>query len=188
MKGSRHSGSRPGSIRIIGGIWRRRRIRVAAGPNLRPTPDRVRETLFNWLAPVLPGARCIDLYAGSGVLGLEALSRGARSAILVESNPEIVAVLNQQCRDLGAAATVIQSDAVAFLERSGIGPFDIAFVDPPYSVNAEPTIERLLGLLAPGARIYLERSTGDPWPEFAGIEWIRQATAGDVACGLGTIG
>src|SRR5690606_9775904 len=91
---------RPGSVRIIGGTWRGRRLAVAGGPALRPTPDRIRETLFNWLAPALPGARCLDLFAGTGVLGLEALSRGAAEAWLVERDPVAAAALRSSVATL----------------------------------------------------------------------------------------
>ncbi len=106
-----------GKVRIIGGRWRGTRLDVADAPGLRPTSDRVRETLFNWLQPMLPGARVLDLFAGSGALGLEALSRGASSAVLVEREPKLAAALRATTARLqgGDAASVVQADAMAWL-------------------------------------------------------------------------
>jgi 16S rRNA (guanine966-N2)-methyltransferase len=150
---------RPGYVRIIGGRWRGRRIAVPELPGLRPTPDRVRETLFNWLAPVIAGSRCLDLFAGTGALGLEAASRGARRVVLVESDRvaaerlcEVAALLAPE------SCEVVQADALAWL-RSAPQPFDIVFLDPPFGAGMlEPAMQALAsgGWLAPGARIYLE--------------------------------
>jgi 16S rRNA (guanine966-N2)-methyltransferase len=179
------SGSKkPGSVRIIGGEWRRRRIEVPAGVDIRPTPDRVRETLFNWLAPVLPGASCLDLYAGTGALAFEALSRGAARAVLVERDRRAVAALESARDVLGAEATIVNDDALAWLARSGHEPFDIVFVDPPYADAVEPLWSLLPAVLGPGARVYLERERGDAWPGPPGLEWTRRGTAGAVAFGL----
>jgi 16S rRNA (guanine966-N2)-methyltransferase len=181
---ARERKSKPGSVRIIGGTWRRRRIAIATGSELRPTPDRVRETLFNWLEPKLGGARCLDLYAGTGVLGFEALSRGAASAVLVERDTQAARALERQRDELGANASVVCADAGTYLEYPDIGKFDIVFVDPPYRVDAAPALEALLALLAPHARIYLERERGQQWPEPAQLEWIRRSSAGAVDFGL----
>jgi 16S rRNA (guanine966-N2)-methyltransferase len=184
MNESRGKKSKPGSVRIIGGTWRRRRIAIAPGSQLRPTPDRVRETLFNWLGPKLSGARCLDLYAGTGVLGFEALSRGASSAVLVERDAQAARALEGQRDELGANASIVCADAGSYLARPDIGRFDIVFVDPPYSMDAMPVLESLLARLAPQARIYLERERGRKWPELAQLEWIRRSSAGAVDFGL----
>ena len=127
----------PGKIRIIGGRWRGTRLDVPDAPGLRPTSDRVRETLFNWLQPVLPGARVLDLFAGSGALGLEALSRGATSAVLIERDAKLAAALRATAARLqgGEAAEVVQADALAWLHAQPDGGFDLAFVDPPFDAN-----------------------------------------------------
>jgi 16S rRNA (guanine966-N2)-methyltransferase len=126
---------------------------------VRPTPDRVRETLFNWLNPVIRGARCLDLYAGSGALGIEAASRGAASVVLVDSNPQVVAKLREQLQLLGATRVqVVQSSVEGWLAASP-EPFDIVFLDPPFRRNLLPACIRALesgGWLAADARIYLE--------------------------------
>jgi 16S rRNA (guanine966-N2)-methyltransferase len=190
-KDKRETPSR-GSVRIIGGRWRRRRIVLPAHEDLRPTPDRVRETLFNWLMPVLPGAVCLDLFAGSGVLGFEALSRGARRVVLVDQSAAsagALARLRETLADdleneLDASAEIVCARALDYLPRAGIGPFDVVFVDPPYVQPAEPILRALLPSLRPSARIYLERDRGDAWPELEALEWVRKATAGGVAFGL----
>jgi len=184
MNRSRGKKSKPGSVRIIGGIWRRRRIAIAPGSELRPTPDRVRETLFNWLAPKLGGARCLDLYAGTGVLGFEALSRGATSVVLVERDTQAARALELERDELGANASIACADVLSYLARSDIGKFDIVFVDPPYKVDATPALESVLGLLAPHGRIYLERERGQKWPELAQLEWVRRSSAGALEFGL----
>ena len=122
-----------GSIRIISGQWRRRRLKVEPSHSqLRPTPDRVRETLFNWLAPNIVGASCLDLFAGTGALGFEAASRGAHRVTLVENDPQLVRVLNENCRMLAAAnVEVIQQEAMAWLEAAR-EQYEIVFLDPPY--------------------------------------------------------
>jgi 16S rRNA (guanine966-N2)-methyltransferase len=175
---------RPGFVRIIGGVWRRRRIALPRDVDLRPTPDRVRETLFSWLMPVLPGAVCLDLFAGSGALGFEALSRGAAQAVFVERDRLTVTALEQLRAELGAAAEIVCADAAAWLARSGLGPFDIVFVDPPFTVPVDELLVRLPPLLKPGARVYLERPASEPWPEPPGFTWLRHARAGAVAFGL----
>lgn len=148
-----------GKIRIIGGRWRGTRLSVPDAPGLRPTSDRVRETLFNWLQPVLPGARVLDLFAGSGALGLEALSRGAREALLVESSPDLCEALRAVIDRLGAtdSAQVLRADATALLRAPLHGRFDLVFLDPPFSSDLWPAVlERLSPWLADQAWIYLE--------------------------------
>jgi 16S rRNA (guanine966-N2)-methyltransferase len=144
-------------VRIIGGTWRSRVIKFPPASELRPTPDRVRETLFNWLGQRLDGLACVDLFAGSGALGFEALSRGAPRVVMVESDRAIAAALRESARDLGAAgAQVVQRDAMRFLERDG-ERFDVAFVDPPYGSGlAERAMAMLPARLNAGARVYVE--------------------------------
>lgn len=147
-----------GWVRIIGGKWRGRKLKVLALPNLRPTPDRVRETLFNWLSPVIQGAKCLDLFAGSGALGFEALSRGAGSVYLVDKDPEIVTLLNDEKERLGAEnAIIFQREVPRQLTRGD--QFDIIFIDPPYASNlildACKFLEENLFLKNP-AYIYIE--------------------------------
>jgi len=159
---------RPGDVRIIGGRWRGRRIAVPELPGLRPTPDRVRETLFNWLAPVIAGSRCLDLFAGTGVLGLEAASRGARQVVLVEGDREAVRRLREAVHALGPeACEVVQADALAWL-RTAPRPFDVVFLDPPFEAGLlEAAMQALAsgGWLAPGAFIYLEAPAQRGAPE-----------------------
>ncbi|HEU0224586.1 MAG TPA: 16S rRNA (guanine(966)-N(2))-methyltransferase RsmD [Steroidobacteraceae bacterium] len=149
----------PGHVRIIGGRWRGRRIAVPELPGLRPTPDRVRETLFNWLAPVIAGSRCLDLFAGTGALGLEAASRGARQVVLVENDREAVRRLREAVDTLAPeACEVVQADALGWL-RTAPRPFDIVFLDPPFEAGLLEAAVRALdsgGWLAPGAFVYLE--------------------------------
>ncbi|HHM06167.1 MAG TPA: 16S rRNA (guanine(966)-N(2))-methyltransferase RsmD [Gammaproteobacteria bacterium] len=161
-------GGAPRRLRIIGGRWRGRILRFAPVPGLRPTPDRVRETLFNWLQADLPGARCLDLFAGSGVLGFEALSRGAAAVTLVERDVRAVRVLRDQARMLEAeGAAIVRAVAQDFL-RGAPRPFDIVFLDPPYAGQVLPRCIALLhrgAWLAPCAWVYLECSGRAPLPE-----------------------
>jgi 16S rRNA (guanine(966)-N(2))-methyltransferase RsmD len=145
-------------VRIIGGEWRSRLIDIADADGLRPTPDRVRETLFNWLGQDLTGRRVLDLFAGSGVLGFEALSRGAAHAVLVERSRDAMSVLQANAVALGAArAELLQCDAIEFLARPRGSPFDVVFLDPPYASGlAAVALERLAPHLASGARVYVE--------------------------------
>ena len=146
-------------IRLIGGRWRNTRLSVPASPGLRPSSDRVRETLFNWLAPVLPGARVIDVFAGTGALGLESVSRGAAHAVLLERDAALARSLHEVVQRLSArdAVDVVQGDALAWLARHAGGEFDIAFVDPPFDADLwQPSLAALLPRLAPGAWLYLE--------------------------------
>jgi len=149
---------RPGNIRIIGGRWRGTRLAVADAPGLRPTSDRVRETLFNWLEPMLPGARVLDLFAGSGALGLEALSRGAGEAFLVERDPALMQSLRQACERLQAEAVqVILADALQWLRLPVHGRFDLVFLDPPFDSGLwREALALLPPWLADDAWLYLE--------------------------------
>lgn len=155
----------PGQVRVIGGRWRGSKLAVADAAGLRPTPDRVRETLFNWLAPVIDGARVVDLFAGSGALGLEALSRGAASASLVERDPVLANNLLATTQRLqgGQAATVIQADAMHWLPAQPRASFDIAFVDPPFGAGQlAPALAGLLPLMAEGAWLHVEAPLDEP--------------------------
>jgi 16S rRNA (guanine966-N2)-methyltransferase len=158
-KPRRPTGAPTGKVRLIGGRWRGTRLAVPDAPGLRPTSDRVRETLFNWLMPVLPGARVLDLFAGSGALGLEALSRGATNAVLVERDPALAQALRETTARLqgGEAATVVQGDALAWLTAQPPASFDLAFVDPPFAAGLwSETLPRLLPKLAARAWLYVE--------------------------------
>ncbi|MGV8944501.1 16S rRNA (guanine(966)-N(2))-methyltransferase RsmD [Thermomonas sp.] len=149
----------PGSVRIIGGRWRGTKLPVPDHPGLRPTSDRVRETLFNWLQPQLPGARVLDLFAGSGALGLEALSRGAASAQLVEADLGLASGLKEfgARLDAGSQLEVQAGDALAWLRGAPPGAFDIAFVDPPFDADLWDAVLTLLpACMAGQAWIYLE--------------------------------
>jgi len=158
-------------LRIIGGNWRGRRLRFPPSPEIRPTPDRVRETLFNWLGARVAGARCLDLFAGSGALGLEALSRGATHVTFVERDGPAARELNLRLVEWGAAssgtANVERSDALRFLARPAQQPFDIVFLDPPFAggllSQAAEGLERG-AWLAPGAWIYVECAARDGLP------------------------
>lgn len=148
-----------GQVRIIGGRWRNTRLPVADAEGLRPTSDRARETLFNWLAPMLPGARVLDLFAGSGALGLEAISRGARGAVLVERDGRQCETLRAIVQRLpgGEAAQVVQADALSFQGAPAQERFDLVFVDPPFDADLwEAVLARLDPLVSDDAWLYLE--------------------------------
>ncbi len=148
----------PGVVRIIGGDWRGTRLPVADREGLRPTADRVRETLFNWLQPMLPGARVLDLFAGTGALGLEAVSRGAREAVLVERDPQLAEGLRQLAARLpgGERVQVVCADALAWL-RTAPDPFDLAFVDPPFAGDLwDPALAALDSRMPEEAWLYVE--------------------------------
>lgn len=173
------------SLRIIAGQWRSRKIYFPDLPQLRPTPDRVRETLFNWLMPVISGARCLDLFAGSGALGLEALSRGAAEVVFVDRDRQVHNYLTDTLRMLGAGhGRVVQADALDYLA----GPaqaFDIVFLDPPYqSALLSPCCGALeaQAWLASPALIYIEtarQSVPPPLPDNWTVQ--RDKVAGQVS-------
>jgi 16S rRNA (guanine966-N2)-methyltransferase len=187
MKQTRRSGTVAGSIRIIGGKWRRRRIAVPASLDIRPTPDRVRETLFNWLGPWLPGAQCLDLFAGTGALAFEALSRGAGHAVLVERDAAAAAALEALRATLDAAVEIVRGDALTCLDNLASASFDIAFVDPPYALEVDELLAELPRIMKPGGCVYLERSRDRNWPTPGGYEWQKIAKAGAVSFGLATL-
>ncbi len=174
----------PGAVRIIAGQWRGRRLQVPHLPGLRPTPDRVRETLFNWLRPYLLGARCLDLFAGTGALCLEALSRGAQSAVMVETAAAAAAALRANAARLGAdRAEVIEAPAMHYLAGTP-QPFDIVFIDPPFASDLIARTSALLeerGWLSRNALIYVEAPAAlHPLPLPNTWEGIRSGTAGQV--------
>jgi 16S rRNA (guanine966-N2)-methyltransferase len=149
------------AVRIIGGEWRSRVIRFPGTAGLRPTPDRVRERLFNWLGQDLTGKRCLDLFAGSGALGFEALSRGAAEVVMVESSRPALRCLRATAEQLGAGPRLrlVLDDALHFLASPARG-FDLVFVDPPYASRLVPEVlERLPPALAAGAVVYVESAS-----------------------------
>ena len=152
-----------GQLRIIGGQWRSRQFDFPMAAGLRPTPNRVRETLFNWLAPYVEGAKVLDAFAGSGALFLEALSRGAGSALALDLNPAAVASLRGHLATLRCDnGQLIQSDAIAYLSSQPVSPFDLVFLDPPFSQNLLLPACNLLeekGWLAADAWVYTESET-----------------------------
>jgi 16S rRNA (guanine966-N2)-methyltransferase len=171
-------------LRIIGGEWRGRKVRFPPVAAIRPTPDRVRETVFNWLQGVTPGSRCLDLYAGSGALGLEALSRGAREAVFVDVEPAVIRHLGRLLREFGCErGTVVQSDAHGYIGGAAV-PFDVIFLDPPFAAGMqEVALQAARRLLADGGLIYLEAPAPLP-PDAAagaGLEVVRASRAGQVS-------
>lgn len=172
------------SLRIIGGEWRGRRLPILDVPGLRPTSDRIRETLFNWLAPVIDGARCLDLFAGTGALGIEALSRGAASAVFVEQSRAAATTIQDGLTQLGAGhrAQLLVDDG---LRGALDGSFDIVFIDPPFNTDLHgPALAMVRPLLNTQARIYLEYPSAES--KFVldllqhGFETLREKTAGQV--------
>lgn len=150
---------KPGIIRIIGGMWRGRKLKVPEVKDLRPTPDRVRETLFNWLAQHLPGAYCLDAFAGSGALGFEALSRGAQHVVMVDASRQVVSLLKEAASHFKTEQAEIYCASIPEQLKSPTKPFDIVFLDPPYQQPVLlPTCFWLeeKGFLANTAYIYLE--------------------------------
>jgi 16S rRNA (guanine966-N2)-methyltransferase len=167
-------------VRIIGGAWRSRLVRFSPQKDLRPTPDRVRETLFNWLGQDLSGKTCLDLFAGSGALGFEAASRGAKRVVMVEHDRSVFAALQAGKAGLGAAAVELErADALEFLRGDG-SRYDIIFLDPPF--RADHYWRQLLPLLprhmTPGALVYCESAAPPELPP--GWETWRQGRAGQV--------
>ncbi|MDD2815696.1 MAG: 16S rRNA (guanine(966)-N(2))-methyltransferase RsmD [Thiotrichaceae bacterium] len=178
-----------GKVRIIGGEWRGRKLAVPEKQGLRPTPDRVRETLFNWLNWQVPASRCLDLFAGTGALGVEAASRGAKQVILVEKDRSIAEGLRQQLAPFASEKVqVIQADALQWLSTPPAEGFDIVFLDPPFQQNLLAPCCELLeskGWLAPNAFIYLE-AEAELQALILPKNWtvIKQQRAGQVAAYL----
>jgi 16S rRNA (guanine966-N2)-methyltransferase len=177
------------TVRLIGGRWGGRKIHFPDGEGLRPTPSRVRETLFNWLMQDVRDARVLDLFAGSGALAFEALSRGAREAVLVDLSATVCAQLGKELAALhGTEARVVRQDAERFLARPADTPYDIVFLDPPFHRGLLPSIVAALesnGFLHDGSIIYIESET---IPDLATLpaHWRlhRQQEAGQVCYSL----
>lgn len=185
-------GAPRGQLRIIGGRWRGRKLAFTPEPGLRPTTDRVRETLFNWLAPDIHGARCLDLFAGSGALGLEALSRGAAHCEFIDTSPAALRQVQAHLDTLGARdiGHCRSGSALDFLAEA-TGPWDIVFLDPPFGAGLVDDCCRLLqrpGLLAQHALVYVE--TGKREQTAFPARWTlhREKTAGDVSYRLFIVG
>ena len=173
-----------GEIRIIGGQWKRTRLPVAQRPGLRPTPDRVRETLFNWLGQDLTGWRCLDAFAGTGALGLEAASRGAVSVVLVEQDGELLARLQQHVQRLQARSVQVRrGDGVAALRQCAAASLDLVLLDPPFdSALFQPALQAAAQAVGPQGWVYLEAPQA--WDEAAlaplGLALHRHLRAGAV--------
>jgi 16S rRNA (guanine966-N2)-methyltransferase len=171
-------------LRIIGGEWRGRKIRFPPVQAIRPTPDRVRETVFNWLQGVTPGGRCLDLYAGSGALGLEALSRGAAEVVFVDVEPVVVRHIGDSLRELGCdRGRAVRADAAGFLAGPPT-PFDVIFLDPPFAEPVLPEICRRIeagGWLKDGGLVYLEAPAAGGEPALPpGWTLLKSKRAGEV--------
>jgi 16S rRNA (guanine966-N2)-methyltransferase len=174
-----------GFIRIVGGAYRGRKLKVADLAGVRPTPDRVRETLFNWLQPVIAGAHCLDLFAGSGALGFESLSRGAASVVMVDQSAPVIDLLRQQMIEFGAKNADIYKATVPHQLKKPAALFDVVFIDPPFQEDLlSPCCTYLEenSFLADNAYIYLEAKetvTAEMLP--ANWELIKSKKAGLVA-------
>jgi 16S rRNA (guanine966-N2)-methyltransferase len=184
-KGKHKANAARRMLRIIGGRHRGRRLQFPAGVEIRPTPDRVRETLFNWLQPRIEGARVLDLFAGSGALGMEALSRGAGHVTFVEQDRRAAAAIEALAHDWHETALSVHcAEALGWLAHAGNPPFQIVFVDPPYDLNLQGRVFEALAtraLLAPDARIYVEHRAREALPELpAGWRSVRDGHAGEV--------
>ena len=178
------TGKPSGEVRIIGGLWKRSKLLVADQPGLRPTPDRVRETLFNWLGQDLTGWSCVDVFAGTGALGFEAASRGAKAVTLVEQDAGLVAQLKKIKEQLQADAVQVQrGDGIAALKASDAGSADLVFIDPPFDAHLfEAALQAAARVVAPGAYVYLECPTAWGQEQLAplGLELHRHLKAGAV--------
>ena len=177
--------SQAGQLRIVAGNWRSRLLQIADVPGLRPTSERVRETLFNWLEPRIHGAKCLDLCAGTGALGLEALSRGAGELVFVEQSTIAFKTLKSNIALLGGTnARVLNVDARDYLGGTNASPFDIVFLDPPFTADLYDELCRLLveqRWLADDARIYIEMDKDQPELSLVpGWQVLKSKTAGKV--------
>jgi len=183
-KQKRHNkGATKNTLRIIGGEWRRRKLEFKDAPNLRPTPDRVRETLFNWLQGKVHGSRCLDLFAGSGALGFEALSRGAKEVVFVEKMAHVAAQIEANITLLSDHSPVKQTDAVSYLTNAD-QEFDIIFLDPPFRKNLLPSVLEIISekkLLSENGLIYLEHGAEESfdWKKL-GLRVLKETGAGQV--------
>ena len=178
------TGKPAGEVRIIGGQWKRSKLPVADKPGLRPTPDRVRETLFNWLGQDLTGWRCVDAFAGTGALGFEAASRGAKEVTLVEQDATLVAQLKKIKEQLKTEAVQVQrGDGIAALKASVAGSADLVLLDPPFDAKLfEAALQAAARAVAPGGYVYLECPTawGEEQLALLGLELHRHLKAGAV--------
>ncbi len=177
-----------GKVRIVGGSWRGTRLQVPQTGGVRPTTDRTRETLFNWLAPVIAGARCLDLFAGSGALGFEAASRGAGEVTMIDHSASVIATLTAKRNGLNATQIeIIQADALAWV-RCNRRRFDIVFIDPPFARDMVPQVCMLLiehAALAEGALLYCELERAAMQPAIpAPLHIVREKASGSVHYGL----
>jgi len=182
--GPRQNKSLPGEVRIIGGIYKRTKLPVADKPGLRPTPDRVRETLFNWLGQDLTGWRCIDIFAGTGALGFEAASRGAAEVLLCEQDPQLALKLKALQERLQAGCVRVErGDGVGLLRRQSPGSMQLVFIDPPFeSTLFEPALKAAADAIAPQGLVYLEAPRSWTAEELAplGLVIYRSSKAGAV--------
>lgn len=182
--GPRQNKSLPGEVRIIGGIYKRTKLPVADKPGLRPTPDRVRETLFNWLGQDLTGWRCIDIFAGTGALGFEAASRGAAEVLLCEQDPQLALKLKALQERLQAGCVRVErGDGVGLLRRQSPGSMQLVFIDPPFeSTLFEPALKAAADAIAPQGLVYLEAPRSWTAEELAplGLTIWRSSKAGAV--------
>lgn len=172
-------------VRIIGGKWRSRKIPFSDQADLRPTPDRVRETLFNWLMNDIQGAKCLDMFAGSGALAFEALSRGAGHVVIMDQSKQVVDQIKKNLKTLDATnATVIHGEAPQHL-ATNLGPYDIIFLDPPFKQNLlKPCIDWLISnnQVQENALIYIEAETDlDQIPIPNSWDILRNKIAGHVS-------
>ena len=186
-RGAMATQARAGRVRIIGGLWKRSLLPVPDAPGLRPTPDRVRETLFNWLGQDLRGARCLDLFAGSGALGFEAASRGAQQVVLVEQDARIARALRDGAARLKASQIeIVQADAIEWLERAKAsgGRFDLVFLDPPFGQGwLARILPSTMSVLAPTAKLYVESDEALDMRvdvDALGLHLLRHGRAGQV--------
>lgn len=182
--GPRQNKSLPGEVRIIGGIYKRTKLPVADKPGLRPTPDRVRETLFNWLGQDLTGWRCIDIFAGTGALGFEAASRGAAEVLLCEQDPQLALKLKALQERLQAGCVRVErGDGVGLLRRQSPGSMQLVFIDPPFESSLfEPALKAAADAIAPQGLVYLEAPRSWTAEELAplGLVIWRSSKAGAV--------
>ncbi len=174
-----------GKVRIIGGAWRGRKIPVDDAQGLRPTPNRARETLFNWLQATICGANCLDMFAGSGALGIEAVSRGAASSVLIEQDKNTAETLRESLKILDTNKIIVyQADALQWIKTADYA-FDIIFLDPPFGKNM---IKQSLSLLAEseclGAQTLVYIESESAWQAEKNVEVIKQTKAGQVHCTL----
>jgi 16S rRNA (guanine966-N2)-methyltransferase len=183
----------PGRLRIVAGKWRSRLLQIIDEPELRPTSERIRETLFNWLRPMTEGARCLDLFAGTGALGIEALSRGAAHVVFIEKSATLAAGIRKSLRELEVTnAEVCDREAIDYLKNAEPQPFDIIFLDPPFNTGLLSAACSLLqenGWLTANAIVYLEQGRDSKKSALPG-DWAvsHEKVAGKVSYSLASTG